>query len=169
MRMDAAIAIIDQISAVVSIDWIIITTVWVVILIDALRSGTTRAATLVVTLPISLYVADMLDKTFFVGPFVFEFMRFSPTFMQAGLFGVIVIVLALLMFRIVSLSPRTNTTTTALIASLIAAVVLVVVWIQVPALQVLWHFGPQVESIFGIAYALYWILAGYVLMAFVRS
>ena len=57
----------------------------------------------------------------------------------------------------------------ALLAGLAVAVVAVVIWLQIPSLDSVWHFGPQVQALFGAAYRFWWLLIAYIALAFARG
>ncbi|HWP61563.1 MAG TPA: hypothetical protein VN495_03095, partial [Candidatus Paceibacterota bacterium] len=46
--------------------------------------------------------------------------------------------------------------------------IVVVFWLQVPALSTIWHFGPAVSSVFAAQYAFWWLLGSYVVLAGLR-
>jgi len=149
------------------IDWVILLAFVLIVLVDALRSGTARAATLSVAFPLAFFLYDLLPHTAILAPLL---EKITAPLMQAGVFGVIFGVLFFLVYRIVySLSSAGDTPTTAVVGSLAAAVITLTIWLQVPALQSVWHFGPMIQAVFGAAYAFWWLIAAFFLMAFARS
>lgn len=147
--------------------WIIIGAIAVFIAFDTLRNGGTRATTLALALPAALFVLEALPKALFIGGVANQF---STPVMQAVLFGIVFIALYLLVYRIVGLySTSSGAPIEALMTGLAVSVILLVVWLQVPGLDSLWHFGSQVQAVFGEAYRFWWLAASYLALAFARS
>ena len=57
----------------------------------------------------------------------------------------------------------------ALITGIASAIVLVVIWLQVPGLEAVWAFGSQVQAVFGEAYRFWWLAGSYIALAVVRN
>ncbi len=147
-------------------DWIIIGAFAAFMALDALRSGSTRAAALMLSLPAALLVTNALQGSFFLGPLSAQFTAPNA---QAGIFVAIAIFLYLAVHRAIFSFSDSGGVVQALIAGLAVAVVFVVVWLQVPALQSVWQLGPQVQAVFSETYRFWWLIASYVALAFVRS
>lgn len=147
-------------------DWIIIGAAVALIALDALRSGSARAAALALSLPATMLLLNALPKAFLAGPFAAGLK--SPT-EQLFIFAVIFVALYFATHRIIFTFSDGGGVIQALIAGLAATIVLVVVWLQVPSLETLWHFGDQVQLVFGEAYRFWWLLVAYLGLAFVRS
>lgn len=149
------------------VDWLILLFVFVVILIDALRSGTGRAAALSVALPLTIFVSDIAHHATILGTIL---AKFSTQPMQATIFGVLFCVVFFLTYRIMyAWGGAVVPPTVAIVGSLSATIIALVMWLQVPALQLVWNFGPTIQSLFGTGYAFWWLISGFLLMAFVRS
>ncbi|MBI5004261.1 hypothetical protein HZC00_04160 [Candidatus Kaiserbacteria bacterium] len=149
------------------IDWVIIIAFLIILVIDSLRSDTARAATLAVTLPLTVFSAGLLAHASFLGPLLD---KITSPYVQSAVFALLFGVLFVLVYRIMyALGGSGSTPTVSIVAGLSATIITLVMWIQVPALQSVWHFGPVIETVFGAAYAFWWLIAGYLLMAFVRS
>ena len=148
-------------------DWIIIGAVAAFLALDALRSSGVRESALSLTLPATIFALGMLPQAIFIGSVSNQF---STPVLQAVLFGIMFVVVYVLVYRVIGLwSVGTGGPIEALIMGVGAAAVLVVVWLQVPALDSLWHFGPQVHAVFGEAYRFWWVAAAYLGLAFARS
>jgi hypothetical protein len=148
-------------------DWIIIGAVAVFIALDTLRNGGTRAATLALALPATLFVMDTLPRTLFIGSVL---KQFSTPVLQAVLFGIVFVALYVLIYRIIGFySTSTGAPVEALLTGLAATAILMVVWLHVPALDSLWRFGPQVHIVFSESYRFWWLAASYLSLAFARS
>ncbi|MDP2648684.1 MAG: hypothetical protein Q8P19_02180, partial [bacterium] len=57
----------------------------------------------------------------------------------------------------------------ALMAGLATTIIALVVWLQIPSLDAVWHFGPQIQNVFSEAYRFWWLLISFAALAFVRS
>lgn len=149
------------------IDGVIIIALLIVLVVDSLRSGTARAATLAVAFPLAVFFHSLIAHTSILGPLLD---KITSPYMQAAVFALLLAVLLFLVYRIMyALGGSGSTPTVSIVAGLSATFITLVMWLQVPALQSVWHFGPMIETVFGAAYAFWWFIAGYLLMAFVRS
>ena len=147
-------------------DWILLGVLAVITALDVLRSGSTRAATVAIVAPLTLLVTATLPGAVIAGPVS---QQFTQPAAEALLFGVIFIILFLFVYRILNTFSENGGVVQASITGVAAVAVLVVVWLQVPALQSLWQFGPQVQMVFGESYRFWWLVAAYAGLAFVRG
>jgi hypothetical protein len=147
-------------------DWFIIAAFVALVALDALRAGSARATALALALPLTSILMNALSSAFLVGSIATQFPQGGG---QAVLFGIVFAILFLAIHRIVHSFAETGGTLQALIAGVSAVAVTLVVWLQVPALDTLWHFGPQVQLVFGEPYRFWWLVAAYFGLAFVRS
>jgi hypothetical protein len=151
----------------IPIDWIVIVVFALLLSFDALRSGSGRATVLVIALPIAAYLSGLLPQTFVLKGAV---AALSTPMLSAALFLVVFGIIYILTYRMTyNFGAIPGGLLFAFLAGISASIVTIVIWLQVPALSALWHFGTQVQSIFGAAYALLWLLAAYLILAFVRS
>jgi hypothetical protein len=168
--MDLASTTLASTTAVLAhtpIDGVIIVALLIVLVIDSLRSGTARAATLAVVFPLTFFFSNLLSEAAILGPMLD---KLTSPYAQAAVFALLFGVLFVLVYRIMyALGGSGSTPTVSIVAGLSATIITLVMWLQVPALQSIWHFGPIIETVFGTAYAFWWLIAGYLLMAFVRS
>lgn len=149
------------------VDWIIILAVVVFIAFDAFRSGGTRAASLALSLPVTVLTLNALSTAAFLNGLITQF---STPLLQALLFAVLFVPLYIFTYRIIgSWGVSGGAPIEALITGLAATVILLVVWLSIPALDGLWHFGPQIQYIFSESYRFWWLLASYAALAFARS
>lgn len=148
------------------IDWIVIGALVALIALDALRSGSNRATTIALAAPFAFLFMTGLPTTAVLGTLSSQLQAGAA---QGLLFGALFVALFFVFYRIVDSFSETGGVVQALLAGVSATAVFVVVWLQVPALQSLWQFGPQVQLVFGEAYRLWWMLAAYLALAFVRS
>jgi hypothetical protein len=148
-------------------DWIIIGSFALVALIDALRVGSSRIATLGIAGIIALVVVETIPAAALLGE-VSE--KFSTPVLQAALFGVVFGLLFLLIRRIfIDYGEEGGQPLQAIFAAVAVTGLVVVVWVQVPALDAVWHFGDQVQAIFGDPYRFWWTLASIAALAFSKA
>lgn len=149
------------------VDVVILLSFTLLIAIDALRSGAGRATVLAIAFPLTAFLYGMLSHVFFLGPFM---EKLTIPHAHAGMLGVLFIITFFLVYRMMfSVGTGSIAFSFSLLAGIAAVIAVLVVWLQVPALGDVWHFGPSVQMVFGQAYALYWLLVSYLLLAFIRS
>src|SRR3989338_1320193 len=163
MTLDAASGLFSYIP----VDWIIIVVLAIFIAFDALRSGFGRVTALALSLPATLFLAGSLSQARILSGVAGQF---STPLLKAVLFG-IVFASAYILVRRMSVSYSTNSgeIIQSVLAGAAASFVAVVIWLQVPELQTIWSFGPQVQAVFGEAYRFWWIFGSYVALGFARS
>ena len=147
-------------------DWILIGAFAVFVALDALRSGSARAASLALSLPATLLIVNTIPQSFFLGPLTAQF---TAPVIHIGIFAAVFVVLYIATHRSIFSFSEGGGVVQSLIAGVVAVVVLVVIWLQVPALQSVWQFGPQVQMVFGPAYRFWWLMASFIGLAFARS
>ena len=148
-------------------DWFIIGAVLVIVIIDALRSGANRASALAFAFPMTLVLVGTIPHAFLIGGLS---QHLSTPLLQMALFVVLLVIVFLLSLRILFfLDGGTGSPLVALIASVAAVAIILTIWLQVPALEVIYKFGPQVRTIFGEAYRFWWMLGALLGLAAVRS
>lgn len=167
MDLASTTAIAAQALAHPPIDVIILFALFLVMLVDGMRSGVARPATFSVSLPLTLLITTLLPHTAIIGPML---EKVSTPYIDAALFGGIFVALSFLIYRILcSAGVLVASTLTAVVASACVVVIFVAVWLHVPALQHVWHFSPLIETVFGSPYTAWWLILGFLGMGFVRS
>ena len=147
-------------------DWIIIGAFTVFIALDALRSGAARAASIALALPVTLLIVNTIPQAFFLGPFSAQY---TAPLLHAGIFLGLFVLLYMTTHRTIYAFSTGGGVVQALIAGVTTVIILVIVWLQVPALEAVWHFGPQVQAVFGPAYRFWLLLAAFIGLSFSRS
>ena len=151
----------------IPIDWIILIVFASLIAFDAIRSGPGRARALALSLPATLFLSAALEHARILAG-VAE--QFSSPGLKAALFGVVFVAVYLLVRRMApSYATGSGEVIQALLAGVDGTITLVVVWLMVPELQSIWHFGPKVQAVFGEAYRFWWIAISYAIRPFVRG
>ena len=148
-------------------DWIILGAFAALAAFDTLRAGSSRVAALSLALPISAVTYGEISHTFPISSFLTQI---SSPVVQGALFAILLVIFFLLMRRIVGLwGDLSAGPLPALIAGLACAVIAITIWLQIPILDSLWHFGTHVQAIFGQDYRLSWLLGAFAALAYVRS
>lgn len=148
-------------------DVIVFLVVAVILFVDSLRSGTGRAAAVALAAPAAYFLNSALAHAAVLSSILSSI---SGALVHAVLFGAIFVFLVIFFHRIMySYGGSSSGALQSLLASLAATAVLIVVWLQIPSLATVWHFGAVFQSLFGTLYAFWWIAAAYILLAFVRS
>ncbi len=148
-------------------DWIIIFALAVFIAFDALRSGFGRATAIALSLAATLFLASSLSQARILSGVAGQF---STPVLKAVLFGIIFVFVYLLVRRITATyRAHSGEIIQSLMAGAAATAVLVTIWLAAPELQSVWHFGPQVQAVFGEQYRFWWMALSYLALAFVRG
>lgn len=147
-------------------DWILIGAFTAFAALDAMRTGPARAAALVLSLPASLLLVEELPEAFLAGSLSAQL---ASPLAQAGIFAAVAVVLYFAIHRLIFTFSNGLGPIQALLTGLAATIVLVVVWLQVPGFDAIWHFGDQVQAVFGEAYRFWWLLGSFIALAAVRN
>ncbi len=151
----------------IPVDWFIIAAFTLIFAFDAWKSGSSRVCAIALALPVAMLLMSMLSEAFIVGSFAQEL---TTPVLGVVLFFILFAATYLLMRRIdYAYGGETGRPLQAVITGFACAAILVVIWLEVPALSALWQFGSSVTTIFGEAYRFWWILASYATLAFVRN
>ncbi|MBI5470004.1 hypothetical protein HY968_01620 [Candidatus Kaiserbacteria bacterium] len=149
------------------LDWIIIAVVAVLISLECFRAGPARAISIALSFPLALLLRDSLSNAAYAGPLAASL---TTPVLQAALFGILFGGSFFLVYRMTySFDVGSPGLAQAILCGAAATAVIVAVWIMTPVLQDIWHFGPNVQSVFGAAYRLWWLLAAYFALAFARG
>ena len=150
----------------IPVDWAILAVFAIFAAFDVVRSGAQRVSMLALALPATVFLIAALSSDAILGPIS---KQFSTPVLQAVLFAIILVVMYVLAGRLgISYGGESGQPLQALLAGLAVTAILVCIWIGTPALQAVWHFGTQVQGVFGESYRFWWILGGYGALAFIR-
>ena|SRR3989338_1656743 len=148
-------------------DWIIIGAFAAIVALDTIRAGANRASALAIAFPIATILYSAIPQTFALNTIA---QQFNAPIAQIALFAVLLVITYILIHRILSFyGASSSSAIPAIVTGLAVAAVVVVFWLQIPPLQSIWHFGPQVSAVFAESYRFFWILAAYAALAFARS
>lgn len=151
----------------ISIDWLIIAGLVILLTIDALRSGSGRTAAIALALPSAALFFDGLAKTVFLGSAMAS--ATSPT-AHAAIFMVLVVALYFIINRMmphyddISGSPLLG-----VLAGIATTVAILATWVHLSFLSSIWKFGPTITLVLDDPFRLWWILASFLALAFVRG
>ncbi|MDO8561545.1 MAG: hypothetical protein Q7S05_01830 [bacterium] len=147
-------------------DWIIIVILVILIAFDAVRSGLGRVTSLVLSLPATLFLISALPHAKVLSGLTEQF---SAPLLKAVIFGVVFVATYLLVRRMSDpYETKRGEVIQALLAGVAGTAIAVVVWLQVPELQSVWHFGPQVQAVFGEQYRFWWLLISLIALSTFR-
>ena len=151
----------------IPIDWIVILVLVLIVSFDAMRSGSGRAAVVSLSLPISAYLFNLLSHTFVVGPMITSL---SNPFVQGGVYLGVFMLTYILAYRATGLLVGVSSGLLfGFLTGIATTIVLLVTWLQVPALSAIWHLTPFLQNIFGAPYAILWLLAAFLILAAARG
>lgn len=163
MNFDAVVSVATG----VPVDWMVIGGFTLLAALDCVRSGARRVSQLSLAFPLAALLMQSLPQAFILGDVADQF---STPLMQALLLGVVFVSLYILIGRIgLSWGGEEGLAIQAAIAGVAASGIVVTMWIATPPLQSLWHFGPQVQEIFGETYRFWWLLGSFAALAYLRS
>jgi hypothetical protein len=135
--------------------------------VDTLRAGASRAIAFSLALLLGTQLFGTLSQTAFLSS-VFNAGTSPRTALVAYI--VLVFLLAFLFYRMnSSLHGDASRPMLALLTGLFTTIVVLVAWHMPNPLSQLWQFSPLIESMFGQAYRIYWILAAFIAFTFVRG
>lgn len=153
--------------AAVPTDWILVAIAAVLFMVDAIRVGAGRVAALGFAAVFAVLASAALQKAAFLGAISTQF---ATPVLQAVLFGVLLVLLFLLVRRItIDYSEMGGQPIQALFAGGAVAALVLVAWVQIPALSSVWNFGPQIHAVFGEAYRFWWLIGSFAALAFARN
>ena len=152
----------------VPFDWLIIGLTFFLITVATMILGPHYGTALSLSLPISAFLFSLMGHT---TPLSEIAAQFASPVARIVMFAIILVIVCVCIYRIVSslFSPSAYPLQ-ALVIGFETTVSLTVFFVQQPLADLpWWHFGPQVQAIFGNAFALWWLLAAYVGFDFVSA
>lgn len=163
MDFDAIIATLSALP----IDWVIIAGFAILASFDVMRAGPGRISALALALPVALLLTSTFPRAAFLEQVAIQ----AATSLLSGIvFLIFAVALFFLLRRMdTSYGIEYGQPMQSVLAGCAATAILVVVWLEVPALQSLWQFGSDVQTIFGEGYRFWWLIGSYASLAFVRS
>ena len=151
----------------IPLDWIIIFAVAILLTIDSIRTGSARGVALALALPPALLINSFFYSAKFLSPLS---SAISAELSQAIVFIAVMVAAYFLVRRMMSeYGHRGNSLMQAIICGVATTSLLVVIWLEVPALQSIWNFGTQTNVIFGDAYKFWWFIVSLFALAYART
>ena len=148
-------------------DWLIIGAFALLAALDAVRAGARRICLLALALPVTVVLVTNLPKATLLGSITAQF---STPILGAVLFFIALVIMYIIVGRIgLAWGGEAGQTIQAALSGVAIAALVVTFWLQVPELDSIWHFGPQVQGIFGEGYRFFWFIGSYAALAFVRN
>lgn len=150
----------------VPIDWLIVGVFFLIVTADAMRAGAIRAAAISLSFPLSALLYQMIPHTILLSTISSQF---SSAIEQALLFAILEVVVFVCVHQMLSSFNSYASLFSAVVSGLCATIVVLVIWTQMPILQSVWHFDSTIQAIFGASYRFFWIIASYLLLAFIGA
>ena len=161
------VASIGSSFSVVPADWIILGALVGLGALDAYRVGSARIGAIGLSLLVTTMVFNASKKAIVLGPL----MNSSKLqYTEALSFAALALLLFFLMRHVtIDYSLDGLNPISSLFASAATAAVLLVVWINTPALDSIWHFSSLLHSAFAEAYVMWWIIGALAILAYMRE
>ncbi len=163
MNIDAITGVFSSIPK----DWLILGIFALFASFDAVHSGARRICILALSLPATVFLINSLPDSAVLGSIAGQF---STPVLGAILFFIVLVIMYVIVGRIgIAFGSGGGQALQAALSGVALSALVVTFWIQIPALDSIWHFGTQVQDIFGDGYRLFWLLGSYATLAFVRN
>ena len=151
----------------VPLGWLVILGLVVLLSLDAMRSGLSRAVAISISLPIAFFLQNLLQQAVFLGPLLGSS---ESSVVKVVVAGGLLLVVFILVYRMVdTYSTDAYGSLQAVLTGIATTIVLVILWTLISPLNTLWDFGPSVQSSFSESYRFWWLLVAYIAIAFARS
>lgn len=147
-------------------DWVVIGVFAALWTLESLRSNGGRAAALALALPTVLAITTVLPDAFFAGKLI---SGITSPWAATAVFLVILAIMFVLVRHMMGESFASSGPLFALIAGCAVTVVTLIVWLNTDALNTLWDFSPQIETIFDGMWTFWWLTGAYAALAFARE
>lgn len=149
------------------IDWIIIAVLIVIFAIDAIRSGAQKECILALSAGIAYVLYQFLPHAAYLET---SLAGMAAPLTQGLIFLALVVISAIVIMRIgLSFGDEVGKPIQAVLVGLATTAILLTFWLQIPSLQGIWHFGPQLQYFFADQYKFFWLVGGYIVLAIARA
>jgi len=146
--------------------WMVFFALCVLVSLDALRSGSSRATALALALPLTLFLYQLLPDAPLIGGML---PAASSPLAHVFVIGVMALLFFLLCYRMVdNFASDSSGAFSSVLVGLATSIVVVVVWSLIPPLTQWWDFGESVRAVFG-EYRFWMLLVSFIALAFARS
>ncbi len=149
------------------LEWSVLGIFLLIVSAENVRAGTNKATSLALALPLAYLLFGIAQHAAGLQTVLAQLQGPAA---QAALFGALTMLSYLFVHRAVSFFGTSSAQILpALLAGIATTVIVLVFWMQVAALDSIWRFSAQIQSIFGETYRFWWLLAAYLLLALARS
>lgn len=151
----------------ISIDWLILFVLVVLLTIDALRAGSGRTAAIALALPIAGFIFEGAGHTALISTIIAQ--ATAPA-AQAGIFIALCIGAYFIINRMMPhYDDISGAPLLGILAGVASAIAIVSTWVHLSFLATIWHFGPSITHLFDDPFRIWWLIAAYLALAFVRG
>jgi len=148
------------------LQWIVLVAILALVSLDAFRAGPSRPIAAAIALPLASTFYSLFPQTMLLGQFSGAI---QASWMHVAIFAVFFVALYIVINKMTdSFGSGAGGVLSALFAAAGVTMILLVVWTETPALVSLWQLSPM-PAFFTESYRLWWLAAGYVLLAFARG
>jgi hypothetical protein len=159
-------AIIHAVSNI-PIDWLVIVAVIVLAIVSTMMWGTGKATALSLAFPFAALLYSEVPDAFILGD---ALGKLTAPLTQTIVFAVILTIALFALFRITtSFDMLSRGLLLGVFSGIALVILLIVTWLQVPALESLYPLSNPLPAVFAVAYRFWWTLAALSILAFVRS
>ena len=150
-----------------SLDFIVIGGLVILAILVMMRSGTGHATALALALPMTALLYSAVPSAALVGPFL---EKMNAPGMDAVVYGLLFIVTVILIYRIVTCyDSLTGGSVLGILTGISVSILLIVTWLQIPALHDLYQLSHPLPMIFAEQFRLYWTIVALGILSYVRS
>ncbi len=164
----SSILSVAPVAPTLTIHWIVFLCIVLVFSLESFRSGSSRAVTFSIALPLTLLFSNWLSNAFLLNQILKIYVNTST--LQVALFSTLFILFFFLTHRMLASSPSgMGGVLPAVLSGFAATIVLMTIWSQIPGLIGFWNFGDSVSAFFGDSYRAFWLLGSFLILGYVRS
>ncbi len=150
-----------------SVDFVVIGGLVLLAVIVMMRSGTGHATALALSFPMAALLYSAVPSAYMIGPFL---EKMDAPGMDAVVYGLLFVLTVTLIYRIVTCyDSLTGGSILGILTGISVTILLIVTWLQIPALSELYQLTPPLPMIFAEQFRLYWTIAALGLLSYVRS
>lgn len=146
-------------------DWIILVIFALIATFEAARAGSGRISAFAIALPMAVLLSEAASKATIVGNILAQL----PSIFRLAPFIVLFICSYLLVRRMMAYGSGGGISLQSIVSGIAVTIAAVVLWMQVPELQTVWHFGGQIQNLFSESYRFWWLIGAYTALAFTNS
>ena len=147
-------------------DWGLVAFVFLAVGVDCMRAGVGRSIACALSFSSASVLLNLLPHTVMLESVT---SRLSGVYASSLTYAVFFILSYVAIRRMTSsYGDMGGEVLSSFFSALAVTFLLLAFWVTTPALSALWMFGPFFQSVFASAYTLWWMLAGYTILAVTR-